>query len=51
MIALKTQYTDLKNVTHSVEHLLRPMEEEGERERLRTELCHVLGERKRGDTP
>lgn len=48
MPILKTSYTDVKQVTHFVEHRLRPIEDPGERERLLAQLRQVLGRRRKG---
>lgn len=42
MTQLKEKYTDIKNHTHRVEHLLSPAQEENRRERIVQELLLAL---------
>ncbi len=42
MAALKAEYTDTRNRTHKVEHILVPAEDETARERIIDELLQAL---------
>jgi len=42
MADLKKEYTDLKDVTHYVEHLTLPAPDNSNRERIIEELLHAL---------
>lgn len=42
MANLKEEYTDVKNRTHPVEHVIMQPEDKGNREHIMEELLHAL---------
>ena len=42
MAKLADQYTDIKNISHSVEHIILPMDHASDREHIVEELLYVL---------
>ena len=42
MVNLKTEYTDIKEVKHNVEHLTVPADDKNSRERIIEELLNIL---------
>ncbi len=41
MVKLTTEYTDIKNIQHKVEHII-PKDDENVKERIAEELCNIL---------
>lgn len=42
MVKLTTEYTDVKNIQHKVEHIVLTNNDENVKERVAEELCNVL---------
>ena len=47
MAKLATEYTDIKEIRHKVEHIAPAASDESSRERIKEELCNILAKRKK----
>lgn len=47
MAKLATEYTDIKDIRHQVEHIVLPCADESRKERITEELCNILSKPKK----
>lgn len=47
MAKLTTEYTDIKDIRHQVEHIVPPNDDESKKERITEELCSILSKPKK----
>ncbi len=47
MAKLATEYTDIKDIRHQVEHIIPTSADESRKERIKEELCNILSKPKK----